>query len=430
MELIFENVEERDEFFVDSSTCPSYIGGRDFKGNMCCQENCARCWEQSGLKYRVKPQVTIECSKPLDKKLERELVKQIEKYTNQPTPDHPVPIEEQTGSITEIVINEPLRPGDRLVKKDGKWCIEKRPEGWWKNNPYLKVDIPKPDITPNEHWMDKKIEDYIREVTRGDIQMFVMPGRAQGRTEIRRRMEEAQQRLIMENSVFGVSGPVSTYSVLCKLNYEYRNNKNWKEALDIFMDKHNRIKKPQIKDIIWNGPATIVFWKDGTKTVVKCADCDVPNYEKGLAMAICKKVYGEGYWSGVFKKWVSEKKVRSLADAINEMHDHITMAFGVPTKILEDLPHAPNPLCGRVLVAEPIKPCEECKHADVHEFEEPCRSCSGNSKFEEKEVEKLCCNCQWYNEKHDLHRPCAGCVEIDFGNWKVLHNHFKPKDAK
>lgn len=47
-----------------------------------------------------------------------------------------------------------------------------------------------------------------------------------------------------------------------------------------------------IKDVKFSGPATIVFWDDGDKTVVKCQDGDVYDKEKGLLMAIAKRVYG------------------------------------------------------------------------------------------------------------------------------------------
>ena len=49
---------------------------------------------------------------------------------------------------------------------------------------------------------------------------------------------------------------------------------------------------PLIKNVIFNAPATIVFWKDGTKTVVKAQGDDEFDPEKGLAMAICKKALG------------------------------------------------------------------------------------------------------------------------------------------
>lgn len=45
--------------------------------------------------------------------------------------------------------------------------------------------------------------------------------------------------------------------------------------------------------VIWNDPATIVYWSDGDKTVVKVDNWDYPfDEEKGLAMAIVKKMFG------------------------------------------------------------------------------------------------------------------------------------------
>ena len=62
-----------------------------------------------------------------------------------------------------------------------------------------------------------------------------------------------------------------------------------------------------IKNVIFNDPATIVFWNDGTKTVVK-AENEEFDPEKGLAMAISKKVLGnKGNYYEIFKKWLPEK---------------------------------------------------------------------------------------------------------------------------
>lgn len=49
-----------------------------------------------------------------------------------------------------------------------------------------------------------------------------------------------------------------------------------------------------ISKVISHDPATIVFWKDGTKTVVKCQEGDTYDLEKGILYAIIRKVYGEG----------------------------------------------------------------------------------------------------------------------------------------
>jgi hypothetical protein len=65
--------------------------------------------------------------------------------------------------------------------------------------------------------------------------------------------------------------------------------------------------KPKIKKVIFNDPATIIFWNDGTKTVVK-ADGESFDPEKGMAMAISKKMLGnEGRYYKTFKKWLPKE---------------------------------------------------------------------------------------------------------------------------
>ena len=66
-----------------------------------------------------------------------------------------------------------------------------------------------------------------------------------------------------------------------------------------------QINMQRIKKVMFNDPATIVFWSDGTKTVVKCGENDTFDPEKGLAMAISKKFFDNmGYYYDVFKKWL------------------------------------------------------------------------------------------------------------------------------
>lgn len=61
----------------------------------------------------------------------------------------------------------------------------------------------------------------------------------------------------------------------------------------------------RIKKVIFHGPATIVIWDDNTKTVVKCMDGDVFDPEKGLAMAISKRIFGDDFHS-TFKRYLKE----------------------------------------------------------------------------------------------------------------------------
>ena len=50
--------------------------------------------------------------------------------------------------------------------------------------------------------------------------------------------------------------------------------------------------KYEPKSIIFNKPATIVFWKDGTKTVVKCAKGEKWNEYNAFCAALAIKIFG------------------------------------------------------------------------------------------------------------------------------------------
>lgn len=64
---------------------------------------------------------------------------------------------------------------------------------------------------------------------------------------------------------------------------------------------------PKIKNVKFHNPATIVFWEDGTKTVVKSGNDDIFDPEKGLAMAIAKRALGnQGNYYNEIRKWTEE----------------------------------------------------------------------------------------------------------------------------
>ena len=70
---------------------------------------------------------------------------------------------------------------------------------------------------------------------------------------------------------------------------------------------HKFFQTPQIAKVIFNEPATIVFWKDGTKTVVKAQDGEPFDKEKGLAMAFVKKIHGnKGNYNNIFREYGGE----------------------------------------------------------------------------------------------------------------------------
>ena len=79
---------------------------------------------------------------------------------------------------------------------------------------------------------------------------------------------------------------------------------------------------PTITNVIFNPPATIVFWSDKTKTVVKCDEAhELYDPEKGLAMAISRKMLGDNKreYYNTFLHWLKKwEKTRTLDDMYTE----------------------------------------------------------------------------------------------------------------
>lgn len=88
----------------------------------------------------------------------------------------------------------------------------------------------------------------------------------------------------------------------------FRHSGEWNELPKELLGMFAPSTRFTIKQVIFNDPATIVLWTDGTKTVVK-AENEPFDPEKGLAMAISKKALGnKGNYYNVFTKWLPEEK--------------------------------------------------------------------------------------------------------------------------
>lgn len=82
-----------------------------------------------------------------------------------------------------------------------------------------------------------------------------------------------------------------------------------KKPVDSFETKQSTNRRVKIKDVIFSDPATVVFWNDNTKTVVKTRGGEKYDKEKGLAMAIIKKITGNtGNYCNIFKEWCGDEK--------------------------------------------------------------------------------------------------------------------------
>lgn len=103
------------------------------------------------------------------------------------------------------------------------------------------------------------------------------------------------------------------------------------------------MQRPEIKKVHFNPPATVVLWTDGTKTVVKCQHDEQYDPEKGLAMAIAKKTFGnKGNYFDKIKEWTEpyHKAEMEAEDAMRKMlvsAGHATNNFSALAEALKGL---------------------------------------------------------------------------------------------
>ena len=71
-----------------------------------------------------------------------------------------------------------------------------------------------------------------------------------------------------------------------------------------------------IKSVIYNDPATVVIWSDGTKTVSKTHADDKYSPEVGLVLCVLKKLTGSTRVHDLIEAWIphNNEKVVSVSD--------------------------------------------------------------------------------------------------------------------
>lgn len=80
-------------------------------------------------------------------------------------------------------------------------------------------------------------------------------------------------------------------------------------------------KQLNIKKVVYNDPATVVYWDDGSKTVVKCHEEDVYDERTGFLLCCAKKLFGNtGRFNEVVKEHTPEKtRPMGLLEAMNNL---------------------------------------------------------------------------------------------------------------
>lgn len=94
----------------------------------------------------------------------------------------------------------------------------------------------------------------------------------------------------------------------CQLRFDMGNPDTFMEFVNFLCDAATHAHVRLIpKKIIYSGPATIVLWADGTKTVVKCSDEDAYAPEAGFLWALAEKVYGsKSQVDKVMRRWLRD----------------------------------------------------------------------------------------------------------------------------
>lgn len=129
-------------------------------------------------------------------------------------------------------------------------------------------------------------------------------------------------------------------SVLDSMRYMHWVDRVMEEAAK--KKEETNMTAASIKNVIFNPPATIVFWTDGSKTVVKCNAKDEFDPEKGLAMAIAKHCAdnSDDFYKEI-KKWV-EKSGYKQVDDVKVLAKEIKRVYYDPAK-------EPMDLCAKIV---------------------------------------------------------------------------------
>jgi len=158
----------------------------------------------------------------------------------------------------------------------------------------------------------------------------------------------------------------------------------------------------EVNRIIFNPPATIVFWKDGSKTVVKCHGDQTFNPYYGFCAALAKHIYkSNSAVNRMVDKYVSEMTHDSLvkySDSYMEDSKKTNDDGYVGVITNEDKSQTVNSLqydhnLGRY--------CENCKYVNTFALEYPCNKCTHNN-YNETQMSYWASDSEKKNKKVDI----------------------------
>lgn len=101
---------------------------------------------------------------------------------------------------------------------------------------------------------------------------------------------------------------------------------------------------PDIRRVVFNNPATIIFWEDNTKTVVKCMEGEKFEKYAGFIAAVAKKLFGSTSRAKAIMNELGEEQVNVEKKAKKETVavPDLTQAFNEVVANHESIQEAVN----------------------------------------------------------------------------------------
>ena len=84
----------------------------------------------------------------------------------------------------------------------------------------------------------------------------------------------------------------TAFDLLDQVRFYPKSNTTWTTTRYVDVPTHKQVNMPAVKSVIFNKNATIVYFDDGTKCIVRKSAMDEYNREHAVVYAIVKRAYG------------------------------------------------------------------------------------------------------------------------------------------
>ena len=176
------------------------------------------------------------------------------------------------------------------------------------------------------------------------------------------------------------------------------------EGIKMILNNKYGVPKFEYKKIIFNGPCTIILWKDGTKTIAKTSsDEEVFDPEKGVAICFMKKILGHTETNKILRK-ANKDYYDEIARVANKQLDEELKKsvktteeyFGTNRVVMKPWDFG-EPIDNNKVIKIPKEDqddnlavrscCSTCVYADKPMTKDPCCHCLSGDQYKKREDE-------------------------------------------